>query len=152
MVGRVDDLEIPTSPIQQTAPPVAPRDYEVDVRTLIVGREVSLSGEISSCDRLILEGTVHADMEDCENLMIAETGEFKGYASAENVDLRGRFEGDLVVRGRLLIRATGHVSGKVTYKEIEIERGGQISGVILLLDDDGIMPDRDTRGRRRTHK
>jgi cytoskeletal protein CcmA (bactofilin family) len=91
-------------------------------------------------------------MEDCENLMIAETGEFKGYASAENVDLRGRFEGDLVVRGRLLIRSTGQVSGRTTYKEIEIERGAQISGEIHALGNDGGIPDRDTPGRRRTHK
>jgi len=33
-------------------------------------------------------------------------------------------------RYRLLIRATGHVSGTITYGEIEIERGGKVSGVI----------------------
>ena len=34
------------------------------------------------------------------------------------------------VRKRLLIRAGGHVSGTVTYGEIEIEAGGGISGTI----------------------
>jgi cytoskeletal protein CcmA (bactofilin family) len=117
-----------TSPIQQVAQSVASRDYQVDVRTLIVGREVSLSGEIRSCERLIVEGNVQAKIEGCESLTIAETGEFGGYATVENVDVRGRFAGDLTVRGRLLIRATGRVSGKITYKEIDVERGGQISG------------------------
>jgi cytoskeletal protein CcmA (bactofilin family) len=32
------------------------------------------------------------------------------------------------VRRRLLIRATGRVAGTVRYGQIEIERGGQISG------------------------
>jgi cytoskeletal protein CcmA (bactofilin family) len=36
----------------------------------------------------------------------------------------------LVVRGRLLVRATGTVAGKIAYGEIEIERGGTISGEI----------------------
>ena len=34
------------------------------------------------------------------------------------------------MRKRLLVRATGRVSGKITYGEIEIERGGRISGEI----------------------
>jgi cytoskeletal protein CcmA (bactofilin family) len=42
---------------------------------------------------------------------IAETGYFKGTASIEQADVRGQFEGELVVSKRLLIRATGHVSG-----------------------------------------
>ena len=130
--------------VQQTAPQ---RDQEIDVRTLIVGQEVSLSGEVSSCDRLIVGGIVHAKIAGCENLMIAETGEFEGYASSQNVDVRGRFAGDLVVRGRLLIRATGRVSGKITYKEIDIERGGQISGEIHALQDRGFALEWNLRRR-----
>ena len=53
-----------------------------------------------------------------------------GHAATENADVRGRFEGQLVVRKRLLIRAGGHVSGTITYGEIEIESGGKITGVI----------------------
>jgi cytoskeletal protein CcmA (bactofilin family) len=36
----------------------------------------------------------------------------------------------LVVRKRLLIKATGRVSGTIRYGQIEIECGGQISGDI----------------------
>ena len=63
-------------------------------------------------------------------MIIAETGVFNGNASTENADVRGRFQGELVVRKRLLIRAGGHVSGTITYGEIEIEAGGRISGAI----------------------
>jgi hypothetical protein len=41
-----------------------------------------------------------------------------------------RFDSELVVRKRLLIRAGGHVSGNITYGEIEIESGRDISGTI----------------------
>jgi cytoskeletal protein CcmA (bactofilin family) len=63
-------------------------------------------------------------------IYIAETGLFKGAAAIDNAEVRGRFVGELVVQKRLLIRATGHVSGKITYSEIEIEDGGRISGEI----------------------
>ncbi len=42
--------------------------------------------------------------------------------------MRGRFEGTLTVRKRLVIRATGRVSGTIRYGQIEIECGGRISG------------------------
>ena len=118
------------SPQQPTVGSAASRGNEVDRRTLIVGEGISLSGEVTSCDRLIVEGTIEAKLQKCQHVMIAETGLFNGHASTENADVRGRFEGELVVRKRLLIRAGGHVSGSVSYGEIEIESGGKITGVI----------------------
>jgi cytoskeletal protein CcmA (bactofilin family) len=107
-------------------------------RQLIVGHGVSLSGEVTSCARLIIEGSVEANLHDCHDVDIAETGHFKGVASIDNAEVRGRFEGDLVVRKRLLIRATGHVSGKITYSEIEIEHGGRVSGEIEVYREDNL--------------
>ena len=113
-----------------TERPAGSRDPEVDRRTLIVGQGIALTGEVTSCDRLVVEGSIQATLQKCQNVIIAETGIFNGHASTENADVRGRFDGDLVVRKRLLIRAGGHVSGTVTYGEIEIESGGGISGTI----------------------
>jgi cytoskeletal protein CcmA (bactofilin family) len=120
----------PGSPQQPTEQPVGSHGHEVDRRTLIIGEGISLSGEVTSCDRLIVEGTIEAKLEKCQHVIVAETGVFNGNASTENADVRGRFQGELVVRKRLLIRAGGHVSGTITYGEIEIESGGKISGAI----------------------
>jgi cytoskeletal protein CcmA (bactofilin family) len=50
------------------------------------------------------------------------------YLWLEEAEIQGRFEGNLVVRKRLLIMASGQVSGTIRYGQIEIECGGQISG------------------------
>jgi cytoskeletal protein CcmA (bactofilin family) len=120
----------PASLNQRTDQSVGSQDGGVEPRTLIVGREISFSGDITSCDRLIIEGSIKANLKNCQNMMIAETGIFRGNGSTDNAEVRGRVEGDLVVHKRLLIRASGHVSGRITYGEIEIEAGGKISGVI----------------------
>ena len=91
---------------------------------------MSVSGTITACDRLIAEGTVDAKLDRCQHVIVAQTGVFKGSASTDNADVHGRFEGELVVQKRLLVRATGQVSGTVSYGEIEIECGGRISGQI----------------------
>jgi cytoskeletal protein CcmA (bactofilin family) len=97
---------------------------------MVVGRGISLSGDIRSCNRLVVEGTVEASLHECREIEIADTGLFKGNASIDQAEVRGQFEGELVVKKRLLICATGHVSGTITYGELEIERGGKVSGVI----------------------
>jgi cytoskeletal protein CcmA (bactofilin family) len=118
------------SPQQASEGSPGTRGQEVDRRTLIIGQGIALTGEVNSCDRLVVEGSIQATLQKCQHVIIAETGVFNGHASTENADVRGRFDGDLVVRKRLLIRAGGHVSGTVTYGEIEIESGGGISGTI----------------------
>src|SRR5690348_12120613 len=105
--GRV--AEMPRRFEQSSAP--APRKTETELRTLIVGREIALSGEITSCDRLVVEGSVEANLANCRDIDIAESGLFKGSASIEEAEIRGRFEGTLNVRKRLLIRSSGRVIG-----------------------------------------
>jgi cytoskeletal protein CcmA (bactofilin family) len=129
--------EPPRPPGAAAATPLpAQRPREGESRKLIVGREITLSGEIKSCDQLIVEGSVEANLQNSREMDIAESGLFKGSASIEEAEVRGRFEGNLTVRKRLLIRATGRVSGTIRYGQIEIECGGQISGDIQSQGDD----------------
>ncbi|MCH2546675.1 MAG: polymer-forming cytoskeletal protein [Alphaproteobacteria bacterium] len=99
-------------------------------RILTVGNDILLKGEIATCDRLVIEGAVDAKLNDVHTVEIAETGSFKGSAQIEDAEISGLFEGDLVVRNRLIIYSTGKVRGKITYGEIEIERGGEMTGEI----------------------
>jgi cytoskeletal protein CcmA (bactofilin family) len=138
-IARPGDLSPPSTegmhpqPYHETEP--RPPNNEADVRTMIVGPGVSVSGTINSCSRLVLEGTIDAKLDDCQHVIVAQTGVFKGDVSTDNADVHGRFEGDLVVRKRLLVRATGQVSGTLTYGEIEIECGGKIAGKIRPHED-----------------
>ena len=137
MPPRASDLVRPGDPVRPPELPrrpgdplTQPRRNDGELRKLIVGREITLSGEITSCDMLIVEGSVEANLTNCRDIDIAESGLFKGEAAIEEAEIRGRFEGNLTVRKRLLIRASGRVTGTIRYGQIEIECGGQISGDI----------------------
>ncbi len=122
---------------EPTPAPVRHIRQEAEVRQLIVGREISLKGEITHCDRLLIEGSVEANLSDCRDVEIAESGLFKGEAGIESAEIHGRFEGTLTVRKRLFIRATGIVTGTIRYGQIEVERGGRIAGDIQATPDAG---------------
>lgn len=104
-----------------------------DGKKLIVGRDIALSGEISSCEKLVVEGRVEANIKDCREVEIAESGTFKGEAVIDIAEISGKFEGTLEARELLIIRSTGHVSGDVRYARLEIERGGMIEGDITMV-------------------
>jgi len=100
---------------------------------LIVGPDVKLKGaEILDCDTLVVEGRVEATMVS-RAIQIAEHGAFKGSADIEVAEIRGTYEGELTVRGRLVVHATGRVSGKVRYGKLLVQEGGEITGEVGTL-------------------
>lgn len=114
-----------------TSPMLPPTKPEVpEGKRLTVGRDICLSGEITACDVLVVEGTVDASLADSRSIEIAESGIFRGKAEIDTAEIAGRYEGNLIVRDRLFIRATGKVVGTVRYGRIEIECGGEISGEV----------------------
>ena len=119
----------------RTATAATPLNRPNAKRVLTVGPDIQMKGEITSCDRVVIEGAVDATMRDVHTVELAETGALKGTAEVEDAEISGSFEGDLVVRGKLTIYAAGRVRGNVTYGEIEIQRGGQISGNIRNAAD-----------------
>ena len=103
------------------------------MRKLIVGREISLSGDITACDILVVEGHIEATLRDGRHLEITEEGHFKGSVEIDEADIAGKFDGALTVRGRLKIRSTGLIQGSLTYGELEVEAGGRVIGDIKTL-------------------
>ncbi|NVO07885.1 MAG: polymer-forming cytoskeletal protein [Rhodoferax sp.] len=97
---------------------------------LTVGPNIKLKGvEITDCDTLVVEGTVEATM-DSRVMHITEIGAFKGSAEVDYAEIHGAFSGDLTVREKLVIYATGRVNGKIRYGKLVIEEGGQMMGDI----------------------
>jgi len=65
-----------------------------------------------------------------ETLEIGPTGLIKGRVRAKEIDVSGVLMDDVVCQGLLQIRKTGTVNGKLTYSDLDIERGGKFEGDI----------------------
>ncbi|SNT14964.1 protein CcmA, bactofilin family [Azospirillum sp. RU38E] len=126
-------VDIPGTPPKRTTPSTDSATPATEMRKLIVGRDISLSGEIAACDVLVVEGTVEAKLRDGRIVEIADTGLFKGSVEIDDADIGGRFEGDITVRGTLRVRATGKIQGNIRYGTLEVENGGQLSGTVEVL-------------------
>ncbi len=134
--------------VAPAAPAVpAPAPAPMGGSKLTVGPNIKLKGvEITDCDTLFVEGTVEATM-DSRLMQIAECGAFKGSACIDIAEIHGRFDGDLTVRDKLMIYATGKITGKIRYGKLVIEEGGQLSGEVVFGAADAVaVRDRSRAG------
>jgi len=99
-----------------------------DSSRLIVGRDIQLSGEITACEKLVVEGSVEVTVPNARVLEIAPSGHFTGSAKVDEAYISGWFDGELVANEKLIVREGGHIKGTVRYGSIVIESGGEISG------------------------
>jgi cytoskeletal protein CcmA (bactofilin family) len=144
---------IATSPLKDI---VAPRRPSTDGlpsssgRTLVIGRDIVLNGEIETCETLIIEGRVEGGIADTRRLEISESGRFKGRAKVEDCVVAGACEGEITVAGLLTVRSKGRITGKVRYAEIEMQRGGRLSGEVEILTVRAVPDPAESRAESRT--
>src|SRR5687767_4717321 len=128
----------PSRVLTHSAPPVAEpvaetRAEEGAGSKLIVGPNIKLKGvEIHDCDTLVVEGRVEATMVS-RAIQIAESGAFNGKVDVEVAEIRGHFQGEMTARKRLVIHASGRVSGKIRYGKMLVQEGGEMSGDISAI-------------------
>lgn len=130
-------------PAAYASTPAASTTADPKSRRLVIGHGITMSGEIESCDLLVVEGTVEAALKGASVLEISESGMFYGTVEINEATIAGKFEGDLTVNGRLTVRATGSITGAISYKELAVEAGATIDGKITPLGAKG-----DTSGKK----
>jgi cytoskeletal protein CcmA (bactofilin family) len=100
----------------------------------VVGRNIQLSGEISACEHLVVEGHVEVTLNNARLLEVASSGIFKGSAQVDDAIISGKIDGDLIINKKLTVLSSGKISGSVRYGSIIIEAGGEISGDLHAID------------------
>jgi cytoskeletal protein CcmA (bactofilin family) len=128
----------PPQPAPQAVPPPipvepAPRAEPAGSR-LIVGPNIKLRGvEIDDCDTLVVEGRVEATMVS-RAIQIAAGGAFSGKVDVDIAEIHGEFKGELTARRKLVVHASGAVSGKIRYGKMQVNEGGVMSGDVGSLE------------------
>lgn len=136
-VFRPTPKEAPPKPVAPkanavpNAPEVGPRPG--DRRTLVVGRGITLQGTVTDAERLVVEGTVDSKMIQAAEVVVAQTGMFKGEVEVEVAEIVGTFDGSITARGSLTLRSTGTITGTVRCRRLSVEEGGQLSGRVEML-------------------
>jgi cytoskeletal protein CcmA (bactofilin family) len=108
----------------------SPIDTMPDASRLYIGEGVTIKGEISVPDTLVVCGSVEGDVS-VGNLVVGETGVIKGrIIVAQNAEISGKVYEKLDVKCLMILRSTSRVDGNVSYGMLQIEQGATIAGGI----------------------
>ena len=94
---------------------------------LSIPEGVTFVGTINVPGYAQINGDISGEIT-CKELEVGPKGNIKGKVHAQGILVHGQLENDINCKGLVKIHKTGKVSGKLTYTEIEIERGGQFVG------------------------
>lgn len=99
-----------------------------------IGAGVTLKGEISVPDLIIVDGTVEGDVT-ARAVSVGQTGVIRGKIVATEADISGSITDHIEIKQLLIVRSTGRAEGRVMYGEIELEKGAIVTGDLSATDD-----------------
>jgi cytoskeletal protein CcmA (bactofilin family) len=98
--------------------------------TTMVTAATLITGEIHGQGDVNLEGRLTGNIEIEGLLFVGEKGSFNGEATAENMIIEGRVEGQIKANAKIEIRGSGHIQGNIICQQIVIAEGAFLDGKI----------------------
>lgn len=115
------------------APASFPNTTSTPSSPAVLGKEVTVTGEIRSHEPLTIEGEVEGTIDVAgHRLTIAPKGNVRAQVKAKEIDVMGSLQGNVEGADKIYIRQGGRFTGDIHARGIVIEDGGFIRGKVDL--------------------
>ncbi len=94
-----------------------------------------IKGDISSKSDIRVDGTVEGTIYSDVKVVVGETALIRGNIVCDNIDLWGRFEGNIYVKDLLSIKSTASVEGNVNVRRFQVEVGASVNGTFRMIEE-----------------
>jgi len=107
----------------------------------IITTATLITGEIHGKGDLTLEGQLNGNIEIDGLLVVGKKGNFNGEASAENMIIEGRIEGQIKASVKIEIRSSGYIQGNIICQQIVIAEGAFLDGKVKTKKGKVLTPE-----------
>jgi cytoskeletal protein CcmA (bactofilin family) len=118
-------------------PPVAAPPPQPLIEETVIGESDHFEGKLMSRQGVRILGAFSGSIESDTYIRMADSSTVAADVTADEVVVAGRYEGNLVARGRLEIAATGHIRGDIETPRLMLHEGGFIDGGLHMTRPDG---------------
>jgi cytoskeletal protein CcmA (bactofilin family) len=94
----------------------------------VIGPRVQLKGELHGSEAVVVEGSVEGSVRLTAELRVAPGGTVKADVSAHTLVVAGELIGDCQATERIVIEATGRLTGNIKAPRIVIAEGATFRG------------------------
>ena len=113
------------NPVVSAAPPTSPE------KTAMIGKGISISGDVRADSNLRVEGVVEGrGVQSAHDVEVAETGRVTANISAKVVRIAGEVSGDIAGSEKVVIARSGRVQGNIVAPRVQLEDGALFRGSI----------------------
>lgn len=121
--------EAATRPASPSASP-APAGHAAPARAsaCVIGPRVQLKGELLGSEPVLVEGSVEGSVRLTAELRVAAGGSVKADVSAHTLVVAGELIGDCQASERVVIEASGRLTGNIRAPRIVIAEGATFRG------------------------
>lgn len=105
----------------------------------LVGIGTRFEGELNCAGDLSVAGEMVGNSDIQGMLTLSESGHWRGTVRCSHALLAGTLDGELVVDGKLEVRATARITGQVTARQIAIAEGAIIQGELTVSSGESIQ-------------
>lgn len=95
--------------------------------SITIGKGVTFVGSISAGGKAFINGTVTGEIS-VDDLQVGESGIIKGKIKSRKMEVHGEIHDDVSCAEHVLVQPTGLINGKLIYGELEIQKGGRVTG------------------------
>ena len=96
----------------------------------IIGPNITIDGELSGEDPVVVEGTVKGKINTSATVEVAEQGVVEADVNTPDVAVSGQVTGNIVAGERVEIRTEGRMVGDIKAPRILIAEGASFKGHI----------------------
>ncbi len=124
--------------------PVSPVPQTVEKRT-VIGRTLTVSGELSISEEILIEGTVDGVINSTGRVVIGRNGFVKAEVYAREVVIKGRLEGDVKGEYKVEIAPEGVLNGNIISQRVVLAEGSVFKGNIDMSVKDAAQEQKEKK-------
>ena len=105
----------------------------------ILGPELQIDGDVSVTGSLLIYGTVNGNIKSQASVRSAKGSKVKGDIIAEEAQIHGLVEGNLIIKGKILLGNESQVTGNLKSGTLVIEEGAKFAGSCDMLSENKLI-------------
>jgi cytoskeletal protein CcmA (bactofilin family) len=109
-------------------------EQEVSNEKTIIGKDISIEGNICGREHLVIDGSVKGNIEmEAHNFALGPNGKVEGEIHARNILISGQMIGNINTQGKVEITKEADFQGDIRAKSISVENGAFFRGLVELI-------------------
>lgn len=105
-----------------------------------LSRTLSVAGEISAAEDLVIDGKVKGTIRvPGHAIVIGPAAEIKADVLARVIEVRGTVDASIVASERAILRSGSHVAGRVVSPRLVVEEGATVNGQLDTRNTDAAI-------------